>query len=229
VVFRGTRDSSRRGDSESAGERTAERNCADVLSLARMTGPYEWNPMPHVLDVACPTCRSAALFEFAEVVRIHRRDDIPFFEESSLFEHQMFDGGAQGRWHGAVYYSLLHGPAETTIDNLPAGYAPSDWNHSTFLYRSHGTDEGAVACGGCGRRARHHLDWPSDALFQIAYRGQVLWAFHRESAQELRDYVASANRNRQGYRWELFLRHVPTVFLTAKARETVVKRLDRIL
>jgi hypothetical protein len=35
-----------------------------------MTGPCEWNPMPHVLDVNCPKCRGPAVFEFAEVVRI---------------------------------------------------------------------------------------------------------------------------------------------------------------
>jgi hypothetical protein len=194
-----------------------------------MTGPYEWNPMPHVLDVSCPNCREPAVFEFAEVVRIHRLEDIPYFDNSFLFEYRKFDNGAQGRWHGALYYALLHGPPETTINNLPAGYRPSDWNHSKYLYRSHGTDEGAVACEACGLRTRHGLDWPNDARFQIDHRGQVLWAFHRESAHELRRYIASEDRNRQGYRWELFLRHVPTAFLTAKARETIVKRLDRIL
>jgi hypothetical protein len=88
---------------------------------------------------------------------------------------------------------------------------------------------GAVACNACGLRARHCLDWPKDALFQIDYCGHVLWAFHRESAQELRSYIASEDRDREGYRWELFLRHIPTTFLTAKARDAVVKRLDRIL
>jgi hypothetical protein len=57
----------------------------------------------------------------------------------------------------------------------------------------------------------------------------VLWAFHRESAQELRKYLASEDRNRERYRWELFLRHIPATFMTAKARDAVVKRLDRIL
>lgn len=194
-----------------------------------MTGPYEWNPMPHVLEVRCPKCRGPAVFEFAEVVRIQRRDDIPYFESSSLFEYRKFEGGTQGRWHGAVYYALLHGPPETTISGLPAGYSLSDWNHSKYLYRSHGTDEGAVACEACGLRTRHGLEWPNDARFRIDYRRQILWAFHRESALELRRYIASENRNRECLRWKAFLRHVPTVFLTAKARETVVKRLDRIL
>lgn len=194
-----------------------------------MTGPYEWNPMPHVLDVRCPTCRNPAAFEFAEIVRIQRRDDVRYFQDSSWFEYRMFDGGVQGRWHGAVYYALLHGPPESTIRNLPPGYSPADWQHSPYLYRSHGTDEGAVACNVCGLRARHGLDWPNDAWFQIEYRGQVLWAFHRESAEELRKYIASEDRSREGYRWALFLRHIPTPFLTAKAREAVVQRLDRLL
>jgi hypothetical protein len=54
----------------------------------------------------------------------------PYFEESSLFEYRMFDGGAQGGWHGAVCFSLLHGPPENTISNLPPGYSPSNWKHS---------------------------------------------------------------------------------------------------
>ncbi|MBX3204731.1 MAG: hypothetical protein KF764_06665 [Labilithrix sp.] len=185
--------------------------------------------MPHVLDVSCPKCRGPAEFEFAEVVRIQRRDDIPYFENSSLFEYRKLDGGDQGKWHGAVYYALLHGPPETTIRNLPSGYSPSDWNHSKYLYRSHGTDEGAIACEACGLRAPHCLEWPNDARFRIEYRGKMLWAFHRESAQELRRYIASEDRNREGYRWKTFLRHLPTTFLTAKARDSVVKRLDRIL
>jgi hypothetical protein len=197
---------------------------------ANMTGTYEWNPMPHVVDVRCPKCGGPALFEFAEVVRIQRRDDIPFFETSSLFRYCMFEGASgSGRWHGALYYALLHGPAETTISELPAGYSPSDWKHSKYLYRSHGLDEGAVACGACGLRQRHALNWPTDARFQIEHRGQVLWAYNRESAQELRRYIASEDRSRTGYRWGSFLLHVPTVFLTAKARAAVVKQLDRIL
>jgi hypothetical protein len=194
-----------------------------------MTGTYDWNPMPHTVDTRCPTCGEAAVFEFVEVVRIRLRADITFFQDSPLFEYRAFDGGVGGRWHGAVYYALLHGPPETTIRDLPSGYSPSDWSHPKYLYRSVGIDEGAVACQACGRRQRHTLRWPQDARFQVEYRGQVLWAFHRESAQELRRYIASEQRDRQGYRWELFLRHVPKVFLGAKARETVVKRLDRLL
>lgn len=195
-----------------------------------MTGRYEWNPMPHVVDVRCPECGEPAVFEFAEVVRIARRVDIPFFEESDLFVYRKFEGyWAQEKWHGAVYYALLHGPPETTIRDLPDGYQPSDWNHPKYLYRSHGPTEGAVACAGCGLRRRHELEWPADARYQVEYRGDILWAFHRESARELRQYIASDDRKREGYRWEAFLRHVPTVFLTAKAREAVVKRLDRIL
>lgn len=194
-----------------------------------MTGAYEWNPMPHVLDVICPRCQGPAVFEFAEVVRVRQRGDIPFFAQSSLFVLREFDGGVQGKWRGAVYYALLHGPPETTIGDLPAGYSPSDWRHSKYLYRSDGTDDGAVACNACGLRARHCLDWPNDARFKIEYRGQVLWAFHRESAQDLRRYLASDDRDREGYRWASFLLHVPSVFLSAKAREGIVKRLDRVL
>ena len=195
-----------------------------------MTGPYEWNPMPHVLDVTCPRCRGAAVFELAEVVRVRRNADLAFFEASSLFECRTFEGDRGGPWRGAVYYARLHGPAETTIVGLPDGYAPSDWAHPTPPRGADPSEsDGAIACGACGLRARHALRWPADARYRIEYRGHELWAWHRESALELRRYIASTDRGRAGYRWELFLRHVPAVFLAAKARATVVKRLDRLL
>ncbi len=56
-----------------------------------------------------------------------------------------------------------------------------------------------------------------------------MWAFHRESAVALRDHVAAKHRARKGRRWSSMLLHVPSVFLAAGARETVVRRLDRLL
>ena len=91
-----------------------------------MTGTYEWNPMPHVLDVRCPGCGEAARFEFAEVVRIRLRDEIAFFQQSQQFDYH-FLSGTCGNWHGAFYFQGLHGPPASVIRNLPRGYASSDW------------------------------------------------------------------------------------------------------
>lgn len=194
-----------------------------------MTGRHEWNRMPQLVDVACPECGGAALFEFAEVLGIHRRDGFPDSRESSRFEDWILDHGPQRRWHGAFYYSLLHGPPEAALRKLPAGYGPSNWKHSHDLNRSHGTDAGQVRFGGCGLRTGHRLEWPKDASSRVDHCSHVLWAFQRESGGELRSHIASRDRAREGYQWDSFLRHIPTTFLRAKARNAVVNRLDWIL
>ncbi len=193
-----------------------------------MTGTYQWNPMPHVLDIQCPDCRGPATFEFAEVVRIRRKQDVPFFQNHRLLEYALFEGSSgAGRWHGAIFYAGLHAQGVSALAKLPEGYSPTDWNHSRYWYRTHGLDAGARVCAAYGARRKHTLRWPGDARFQFAHRGERLWAFNRESAIVLRDYIESGERKRT--RWASFLLHVPTAFLTAKARPEVVKRLNRML
>jgi hypothetical protein len=78
-------------------------------------------------------------------------------------------------------------------------------------------------------RGKRRLNWPDDGFYSIAYRGQVLWAYHRESALELQHYLLSTNREVSRYRWASFLLHVPTLFKTRKARVAVAKQLQRLL
>lgn len=195
-----------------------------------MTGTYEWNPMPHVLDISCPSCGGRASFEFAEVVRIKRRVDLDFFKESPFFEYRFFEEAWAGTsWHGALFFPGLESRTADAAAPLPEGYSASDWEHGRYLYRSHGLDLGVAACSSCGTREKHRLDWPKDAYYQVQHRGSLLWAFHRESAAELRDFVSSDERSREGYKWQSFLLHIPHEFLTRKARQHVVKCLDRLL
>lgn len=78
-------------------------------------------------------------------------------------------------------------------------------------------------------RTKYTLNWPDVAYYSIAYRNHVLWAFHRESALELQEYLLSSKRDISPYRWSSFLLHVPTVFKTHKAREAVAKQLQSLL
>ena len=73
------------------------------------------------------------------------------------------------------------------------------------------------------------LDWPRDAFYSLQYRNHVLWAFHRESAAELRSFIASRDRDAQKYRWRSLLVHVPSHFLGRKDRNRVLNGLDRLL
>lgn len=194
-----------------------------------MTGLYDWNPMPHSVNVRCPACRSLAVFEFAEIARIKLVKDIGFFQKSDAFDYQIFEDSNGSRWHGAIFYHSLRAKPSFALRDLPDGYSPETWEHSQYLYRSHGLDWGAVVCGSCGYRKKHHLSWPGDAYFQVEYKSNVLWAFDRESATALLDYICSETRETSHSKWAAFLRHIPSLFLKKGARGTVSKNLKKLL
>ena len=185
--------------------------------------------MPHKVDTKCPRCTLCAEFEFAEVVRIGLKADVAFFEESALFEYRRFQDGCGHYWHGALYYAGLHGDPCAALGDLPSGYESGNWSHSKFLQRSHGLEIGSVRCMHCHFLGEHTLKWPDDAYYVVSYRQQVLWAFHRESASELNDYLLSKSRNISRYRWASFLLHLPTTFKTQKARGVVSRQLLKLL
>lgn len=194
-----------------------------------MTGIYEWNPMPHKLDIRCPSCMELAVFEFCEVVKICLKKDVDFFINNKLFEYDIFQDSCGHKWHGAIYYAGLHGGSVSAISNLPEGYDATDWNHSRFLYRSHNQNLGSVCCTKCNLRKVHNLTWEDDAYYSITYKNQNLWAYHRESALELMRYIESKDRNLKDYRWSNFLLHIPSVFKKQSARKHVIKKLRKML
>ena len=185
--------------------------------------------MPHKVDIKCPSCGEHAEFEFAEVVKITLKKDVPFFEESDLFDYHMFKDSCGHKWHGAIYYANIHGGTTTAIRNLPEGYTPEDWNHSKYLYRSHGTDLGVFTCSHCQTRKKYVLNWPNDAFYSVSHKKEVLWAFNRESSVELRDYIESKERKTESYKWENFLLHIPTLFKKQNARDAIVKQINKLL
>lgn len=194
-----------------------------------MTGTYDWNPMPHTVEVSCPDCRNNALFEFAEVTRIELKKDVGFFKESDLFDYQIFKDSCGHNWHAAIYFAGLHGSSIAAITELPEGYKPECWSHSRYLYRNHGTDLGSIRCSSCNLNQKHALNWPDEAYFLMEYKREQLWAFNRESAVDLRDYINSTERNVDDYRWSHFLLHIPTVFKKQNARESIVKKINKLL
>lgn len=194
-----------------------------------MTRPYEWKPVPHQLDVTCPNCRQLAEFEFAEVVRIKLKADVEFFQNSRVFGYQQFEDSCGHLWHAAVYFQGLHGSPHRAIADLPDGYAAEDWEHPRYLRNRKGWPVGSIRCTSCHLRRQHRLDWPADAYFSVAYRNHVLWAYHRESAVDLLEYILANERGTSGYRWGSFLMHVPTVFKVRKARDAVGRQLGKLL
>jgi hypothetical protein len=193
-----------------------------------VTGTYEWNPMPHKVDVRCSNCRGLAIFEFAEVVKINLKKDVPFFQDSTLFEYHLLSDSCGHKWHGAFFFSGLHGSVQS-ITKLPDGYSPENWNHSKYLTRSYGFDLGSVSCQTCCTNQMHALDWPNEAYYSIEYKNSQLWAFNRESANDLYSFIIGSERKVSDFTWRGFLLHIPTVFKTKKAREPVAKKLNKLL
>jgi hypothetical protein len=194
-----------------------------------MTELYDWNPMPHTLDIKCSNCDQLAYFEFGELVKIKEKKDVQFFKDSDQFEYLLCQDNCGHKWHGALFLAGLHGRTVNTIRELPDGYVPANWAHSKYLERSANGGIGSVDCGKCGLRKLHQLNWTQDAYFQIEYKGQVLWAFNRESANELREFILSKERDRAKFQWQALLLHVPAIFLKQNARDEIVKKLERLL
>src|SRR5471032_2979377 len=117
-----------------------------------MTGTYEWNTMPHHLDIKCPRCQRRAEFEFVEVVRIKLKSDVEFFQKSSIFDYQQFKDSCGHTWHGALYFEALHGSPHLAIHDLPPGYSPDEWAHSKYLRSRQNFPVGALRCSHCATR-----------------------------------------------------------------------------
>ena len=198
-----------------------------------MTEPYQWTPMPAHLDILCPVCASSAKFTFASVAQIHRKTHRAFFEKSDQFEY-VTEVNRDGQLeHFAIYYHYLKSRTMEAIGELPNGYLIDHWALGTRSTQTSAPEarrgHGTVICQACGCRATHELNWPMDAWFQIEHGNKVLWAFDREYAAELRNYLAAENRDRRDFKHQSFLMKIPSVFLKAKARAALTKKLGKLL
>lgn len=86
-----------------------------------------------------------------------------------------------------------------------------------------------VTCHRCGA-VETRVVGEEDRYFQVEFRGQTLWAANRDHALALLEFIEGTDRRRLpddvSRAWA---RRVPTHFLTAKGRETIVKRLRRLI
>lgn len=164
-----------------------------------------------------------------ECVKIRFKKDVPYFQKSKVFEYRKtrnHDG------HGvnlACYYHKLNNQTLPEISDFPEGYAITDWAHSNYIYRIHGMDDGTAVCTKCDLRRKHKLKWPDEAYYRVNVKRQTLWAFNRQSALDLRDYIKSEDRDRSIYKYRSFLLKVPSYFQAKAFRDLIVKRLTAIL
>jgi hypothetical protein len=166
--------------------------------------------------IRCPDCRGEAVFS----------------EPYSLVEDPASVAREQiGKSPRAVEFDRRGGGGMTVVYHFPDLYPPPIRHNPSP--RAGPLRAGVCLCGGCGRRARHTLEWPRDAYFQIEIRGEVLWGYSREHFAGIRDYIACDQRRawaqKRGYPWGSLMHKLPKVAVAARNREEVIKRMDAVL
>ena len=139
---------------------------------------------------------------------------------TEIYEHPLLVGLLDivcPRCQGRAVFSIGHG--------LPLAINPR---------KADGTQNwgGRMRCTGCGHTAKHTLDWPAQAWFQIEYKGEILWAKDAAMLAEIRRFIAAgAERNALGKtsEWWRYLLRIPSVFLSAQAREPMLRKIDKRL
>jgi hypothetical protein len=87
-----------------------------------------------------------------------------------------------------------------------------------------------IKCTRCHLVDAYLLDWPRDAYFQWDIRGHTLWAYSREHAQALLEFIGSTERDETQFgNFEKSLRTLPTHFISAKMRDLIVKEISATL
>lgn len=171
--------------------------------------------------VTCPDCTACARFDSAQFVGIKTRDDQDLFKKLKGFEVCVYADGCGHKRHCVLVYGALDG----IEDDLPTGYTVEDFQPISRYYLG-GEDlrwRGRIICDSCGLWRKHTLDWPKDAYFTIEYKGETLWAYNRKWGAMLRDFIAEGDSNAPMFR------KIPAHFRNAKARDEVLKRLDKAL
>jgi len=91
---------------------------------------------------------------------------------------------------------------------------------------------GRLSCLDCGLNRTHEVDWPREAFYQLEYRGETLWGFDRAMMAEILAYLGAGpdrDKVRRNSPHATRLLRLPKPFLAAKARETLVAKIEALL
>ena len=93
------------------------------------------------------------------------------------------------------------------------------------------SERGVTQCLRCRDARVHDMHWPQDAFWRWEIRGSVLWAFSREHAQVLREFISRSHREPADFGVEFagFLARLPSEFLRAQVRDEIVRMIDESL
>jgi hypothetical protein len=171
------------------------------------TGPY-YAGMPWDVAVCCPRCDREASFTPPHYALFDR-------DARAARDNVSIMGMGDDRYYRVIRYPKL----------LP-------WSHpSNREYNWHkGEGWGICICPACGYHNKHLLNWPSDAYYAVQIRDHMLWAWNRQYATALRQYL-EAPEQPPAYSPEInnFLVQVPKTFRLKRNRELARKKLARLL
>lgn len=89
---------------------------------------------------------------------------------------------------------------------------------------------GVALCSRCHAQYAYDVSWPDDAYYRWDIRGHILWAFNREHARVLLEFIGSKERDPARFPgYEKSLTKLPSEFITAKVRDDIVKAISRTL
>jgi len=160
------------------------------------------------IDIKCPDCGDLAKFE--EPFKFFSKNKIDLDETRPV--HQ---------WGG--WFVLERFPSQVSWK------APS--SSGNYLRSGGCTDEGGyplltnglVQCPHCHSNRKHKLNWPSDAYWQWEIRSELLWAWDKEHAKIILNFVKETKRPS---RRSPSLKYIPSHFLSAKVRDLVVQKME---
>ena len=195
--------------------------------MTNFTTYYPPMHRPEVVSIKCPNCGRHANFR-SSLLRTADHVDRPYFEKSKNFEAEYVKTRV-GQWKYNIWYDPGLGKPLEQINDLPPSF------RKQYPHCSKPEERGTVFCSSCGLRRTHRLNWPDGAYFQIEHKGKILWAYNREMANKILEFLKSPNRKKHSFyrkgpvgSWS-WLRNLPTVFQTKKVTPQVVKKLEKLL
>lgn len=88
---------------------------------------------------------------------------------------------------------------------------------------------GRISCLSCGLVQDSEITWPNDAYFKVDVRGHILWAWSKNHAVEIRDYLNSKIRINRGPAYFASLCKIPTHFKRRGNRHAAVCGLGKLI
>jgi hypothetical protein len=194
---------------------------------------YGYGLQPDTFSIRCPRCGKEARFSLPfKFFRLPDGRKLEDLEEPSGHIRHSYTPGFQPGTDGealADYENIVRIAPNSYVEVRFPDLFP--WKgKATYPIRN---TNGVCSCLNCGYRSRHELKWPNDAYYRVEYRSKVLWGWTRADMLTLKRFIESGNRDeviKKAYPGaNVLLWRLPAVFLLAKNREDLLKRIEKLL